>query len=124
MRIGGWRLAGDGGADADAAERRAERPPLWLLSAARSGLRAAVDLRYIRDNVDAVQANLESRGSGAFASAHRVKALYETSLAAEFQVAQMRKQRNDVTKKFGAAKDKEAKESVTQTRAALALAAA
>lgn len=76
------------------------------------GLRPSVDLRYIRDNAEAVQANIVARGSGAFANALVVKQLYERSLTDEFEVAQMRKARNALTKKFGAAKEQAEKESV------------
>jgi seryl-tRNA synthetase len=77
------------------------------------GLRASLDLRHIRDHVDSVQSNIISRGSSAFADAHRVKGLYERSVSLEFDVAQQRKLRNALTKKFGAAKTQEEKESVS-----------
>ena len=72
-----------------------------------------MDLRHVRDNVASVQSNLEARGCGAFADAHRVKSLYEESLKMEFDVAQVRKERNRIGKRFAQAKSKEEKESVT-----------
>lgn len=81
-----------------------------LLPCLLLGLRPHLDLRYVRDHVDAVESNLLSRGSGAFASAHRVKELYEQSIAMEYEVAQVRKQRNSIGKKFGQAKTQEEKE--------------
>jgi len=69
-------------------------------------------LRAIRDNVDAVQANIVSRGSAAFADAQLVKQLYERSVTMEYEVSQQRKARNALTKKFGGAKTQEEKESV------------
>ena len=87
--------------------RCAALPPPRLSCA---GLRPSVDLRYIRDNAEAVQANIVARGSGAFANALVVKQLYERSLTDEFDVAQMRKARNALTKKFGAAKEQTEKE--------------
>ena len=91
-----------------ASGRRALR--CTALSASCAGLRPSVDLRYIRDHADAVQANIVARGSGAFANALLVKQLYERSLTDEFDVAQMRKARNALTKKFGAAKEQAEKE--------------
>jgi seryl-tRNA synthetase len=91
-----------------------------------TGLRASLDYRYIRDNAAALQANIVARGSAGFADAHLVSSLYERAVALEFDVAQQRKARNALSKRFGAAKSAEEKAALSAESSALknALAAA
>jgi seryl-tRNA synthetase len=75
-----------------------------------TGLRPQIDLHHLRTDVDAVQRNIEVRGASGQVNAHAVRELYERHVAVEFQVAQLRKERNLHSKKFAAAKTQAEKE--------------